>query len=62
MNFRTEGEAMTKPIRIGGLMRCCIESLNDAPAEPAEGETFRCKWCHDEAGMVFRDGAWQWAA
>jgi hypothetical protein len=49
-------------VRIGGLMRCCIESLSDAPAEPNEGDTFRCKWCSDEAGMVFRDGAWQWAA
>lgn len=49
-------------VRGGGLMRCCIESLADAPPNPTEGETFRCKWCHDEAGMVFRDGAWQWAA
>jgi hypothetical protein len=48
-------------IRMGGLMRCCIASLEDAPPHPAEGVSFRCKYCTDEYGMVFRDGAWEWA-
>lgn len=53
---------MNAPIRIGGLMRCCIESLErNAPDDAPEGTAFRCLWCSDEAGMIFRDGVWQWA-
>ena len=49
------------PVRPGGLMRCCIQSLADAPKAPSEGDAYRCHWCTDEFGMVFRDGAWEWA-
>lgn len=52
-------------VRHGGLMRCCLQSLDDAMVEaiepPKEGDTLRCKWCKDEDGMVFHAGAWQWA-
>ena len=49
-------------IRIGGLMRCCIQSLDqEAPLDPQEGETFHCLYCSDEYGMRFRDDAWEWA-
>ncbi len=56
---------MTYRVRQGGLMRCCLQSLDDAmvaaSAQPKEGDTARCAYCDDEYGMVFRDGAWQWA-
>jgi hypothetical protein len=51
--------------RIGGLMRCCLQSLDDhmvaIKVPPREGDTVKCKWCDDEHGMVFTHGAWQWA-
>lgn len=48
----------------GGLMRCCLLTLDDAMVkrpddEPLrEGETLNCKWC--AASMIYHDGYWQW--
>lgn len=51
-------------IRIGGLMRCCIETINEkmeaATTAPSEGDTLSCKYHDDNGGMIFRDGAWEW--
>jgi len=51
-------------VRHGGLMRCCLASLDEAmvAAEhpPKEGDLLQCKY-HDGEGMRFRDGAWEWA-
>ena len=55
-------------IRIGGLMRCCTSSVNDAMADaevaPKEGDTLRCKWAKDDPEdlhrMIFHNGAWEW--
>lgn len=48
----------------GGLMRCCLASLDEAMAArtepPAEGETLHCKYHDDNGGMIFRNGAWEW--
>lgn len=53
-------------VRHGGLLRCCLQSLDDAmvatETPPKDGDTVKCQYCSDEYGMVFRDGAWQWAA
>jgi hypothetical protein len=54
------------PLRPGGLMRCCLASLDEAMREraepPQEGETMHCKYCKpDNGGMIFRDGAWEWS-
>ncbi len=50
----------------GGLMRCCLQSLDEAMVEatapPKQGDTVRCKYCRDTYGMIFHDGAWRWAA
>jgi len=55
----------TYGVRHGGLMRCCLASLAAAMVEavkpPKEGDKLKCKYCKDEYGMVFRDGAWEWA-
>lgn len=53
-------------VKHGGLMRCCLQSLDDAMVAttkpPKEGDKMRCQFCSDEFGMVFRDGKWEWAA
>jgi len=50
-------------VRGGGLMRCCLRSLDElemtAAEMPKEGEKLHCIYCsHD---MIYRDGAWEWA-
>lgn len=52
-------------VRIGGLMRCCLETLQtaslasrDNPVEPQEGDRLPCKYCRAE--MVYRNAAWEW--
>lgn len=49
------------PIRIGGLMRCCIQTY-DTIAPSAEmtknGDTLQCNWCSSR--MIVRDEAWEW--
>lgn len=49
---------MNQRYAIGGLMRCCIESLTDAPDDAPDGTVWPCKWCGDT--MVVRDGVWHW--
>lgn len=52
-------------VKHGGLLRCCLESLDvamvAAKVPPKEGDTLKCSYCSDPDGMVFREGAWQWA-
>lgn len=45
-------------IRIGGLMRCCIETVR-AVGAGREGETVECEHCAHR--MVWHDGAWEWS-
>lgn len=51
-------------VKQGGLMRCCLASLDDHVVERdedqhfKEGEILPCKWC--KSSMIFTDGAWQW--
>lgn len=49
-------------VRHGGLMRCCLHSLDCAMVAaivaPKEGDLFRCEFC--DSGMAFRSGAWEW--
>lgn len=52
-------------VRHGGLMRCCLLSLDDAmvaAAEPPkEGDTLHCKYHESEQpDMIFRNGGWEW--
>jgi hypothetical protein len=58
-------ESPAKPdgVKIGGLMRCCLETLEghypDGPAaKAAEGEVLPCKYCR--SSMIFSEGYWQW--
>lgn len=55
-------------VRIGGLMRCCLETLEglypDGPGRVAtEGQRLQCEHAEpgsDHGWMVFRDGWWAW--
>jgi hypothetical protein len=49
----------TKPLKIGGLMRCCaqtIDSHDDTRDE--EGATVKC-W-HCDSSMILKNGVWEW--
>jgi hypothetical protein len=51
-----------EPIRIGGLMRCCIQTIREHDQPGMEGVTLACR--HDTgnrpATIRFRAGAWEW--
>ena len=49
----------TLPLRIGGVMRCCIETLDTTPiTSEAEGTILPCKYC--SSSLRVREGAWEW--
>jgi len=52
----------TYKVRHGGLMRCCLASLQERMAtcapDPKEGEQEKCKYCNN--WMVFVGDAWEW--
>ena len=53
-------------IRQGGLMRCCIASVQEYMEEtrttPEEGTIIHCRYekSADNGRMIFREGAWEW--
>lgn len=46
------------PVRIGGLMRCCTETLRVDAGWAKEGQVLACLYCSHS--MRLRDGAWEW--
>jgi len=55
----------TAEVRIGGLLRCCLASLDEhmarATEDPKEGDKLECHYCKSPAGgMIFRNRAWEW--
>ena len=48
-------------VAIGGLMRCCLGSLNrlaeDDP-EVSEGDILGCDYC--KSSMILEGGRWRW--
>ena len=58
---RAMGEAKVKDYKIamGGLMRCCVATLDERCDEPVpEGGAIPCRWCSSR--VVLKDGVWQW--
>ena len=51
-------EPTPERIFTGGLMRCCLQTLDERTVPATEGEEQPCKWC--SSGAVFRDGGWRW--
>lgn len=54
-------------VKTGGLMRCCLETLDDLYADgparmAAEGQVLQCKYAPGNPlhRMIFRSGAWEW--
>lgn len=47
-------------LRIGGVMRCCIATLEKRIPDgaPVEGEKLPCEYC--SSGLIYNDGAWEW--
>jgi hypothetical protein len=43
---------------IGGVMRCCMTTLDTTLVMEEEGEILPCKFC--SSALIFRDGIWQW--
>lgn len=52
---------MSTRIRIGGLMRCCVLTIEaeDRRERPIEGKEITCDQCGER--LRFRAGAWEWA-
>lgn len=55
---------MNYNFRPGGLLRCCLATLEEFMAEteepPKEGDILHCKYHEDLGGMIFHDHAWEW--
>ena len=53
-------------VKHGGLMRCCLASLDNAMCDPSknppkEGDIVACEYeKSNPTTMRFRDGAWEW--
>jgi ribosomal protein L37AE/L43A len=51
-------------VRHGGLLRCCLESLDkqlsEADVEPAVGTVLTCSFCHNPELVRAADGTWEW--
>ena len=57
------GDQFTYSVRKGGLMRCCLVTLDDHELETqgtAQDKPLPCKWCKSK--MIHRAGAWEWLA
>lgn len=59
-------KATDLPIYHGGLMRCCLATLEDVVlGESFEGTIVPCKWCHKDSMILDRNNsgkelAWRW--
>lgn len=47
----------TKQYEIGGVMRCCIATLEEADVQETKGERVPCKYCGD--GFEFDGEVWR---
>jgi len=51
-------------VRYGGLMRCCLATLEEAMLNakepPKEGDILACKYHPKDNSMIFCDGGWEW--
>lgn len=55
--------ANERPIRYGGLMRCCIGTIQESTQVTKVGDTLSCKWEIDpnnQKMIVALDGVWEW--
>lgn len=51
--------AASKKLRVGGVMRCCVHTLNEAKGlKEVDGAILPCLFC--SFSLIFKDGAWEW--
>lgn len=48
-----------RPIRPGGLMRCCTGTYVETTDPTKVGDVLPCKYCSSSM-VVARDGVWEW--
>lgn len=48
----------TRKVDLGGLMRCCLETLGTTPVTEHEGDILPCKYCSSR--MHVHNGIWKW--
>lgn len=53
--------AQDYPIHMGGLFRCCIQTISESLAEVSPGQTLHCRWC-GEVVRLGDDQAWRWVS
>ena len=63
VSIRRVKEKETAVVNTGGLLRCCIETIDNSRMRNvlplSEGDRLRCDY-HAEHYMVLKDGVWQW--
>ena len=47
-----------RKVKEGGLMRCCLATLQERDEEDKEGQIINCKYCGDK--MFFNGIYWEW--
>lgn len=52
--------ANERSIHIGGLMRCCIQTIRESEEPTTIGDTLRCRY-GATVMQVSPDGNWRWA-
>jgi hypothetical protein len=55
--------ANQRPVRTGGLMRCCLHTLADTTTPSKVGDRLSCAYESDpnnEQMVVALDGVWEW--
>lgn len=45
-------------VRQGGLMRCCLATIDNSTEPASEGKVKHCLYC--SSSVVLKDGAWEW--
>lgn len=55
----------SRKLRIGGVLRCCADTLYTLPDEEVkevEGQVLQCKHCkdHELHRLVYKGDAWEW--
>lgn len=49
------------PVNTGGLMRCCLDTLDTTRITEREGDVLQCKYTDSkDHSMVVHNGCWQW--
>ncbi len=47
-----------KPLAIGGVLRCCVATLDRHEGSQDEGTVLPCLYC--QSALHVKDGKWQW--